>query len=42
LVEAIRSGEYQAEKVAPFARRHLPESPGSATDRIIDELIVRR
>ena len=40
LLDAIRSEDYGSERVAPFARRHLPERPGSATDRIIDELIL--
>jgi CDP-ribitol ribitolphosphotransferase len=42
LVAAIRARDYQAEKVEPFARRHLPSEPGSATDRIIDQLILGR
>jgi CDP-glycerol glycerophosphotransferase (TagB/SpsB family) len=40
LLDAIRREDWQHEKVAPFARRHLPDRPGSATDRIIDELIL--
>ena len=40
LLEAIRSGDFEDHKVAPFARRHLPDEPGSATDRIIDQLIL--
>ena len=40
LLDAIRREDFEHEKVAPFARRHLPERPGSATDRIIDELIL--
>lgn len=42
LVDAVRRREYEADKVEPFARRHLPDEPGSATDRIIDELILTR
>jgi CDP-ribitol ribitolphosphotransferase / teichoic acid ribitol-phosphate polymerase len=42
LMTAIRARDYQAEKVEPFARRHLPSEPGSATDRIIDQLILGR
>ena len=42
LVSAIRARDYQHEKVEPFARRHLPSEPGSATDRIIDQLILGR
>lgn len=40
LLAAIRREDYQVEKVGPFAERHLPAEPGSATDRIIDELIL--
>lgn len=40
LLDAIRHDDYQFEKVAPFATRHLPEHRGSATDRIIDELVL--
>lgn len=40
LVDAIRREDYQLEKVAPFAARHLPAGNGTATDRIIDELIL--
>lgn len=42
LVDALRSEAYDIEKVEPFARRHLPDASGSATDRIIDELILAR
>jgi CDP-ribitol ribitolphosphotransferase len=42
LLEAIRDGEYEAEKVPEFARRHFDHLDGSATDRVIDELILRR
>jgi len=42
VLTAIRRQDYQLEKVAPFARRHLPEGEGTASDRIIDELILRR
>jgi len=42
LIDAIRRGDYQAEKVVPFAERHLARRDGSATDRIIDELILDR
>lgn len=42
LLDAIKREDFQSEKVAPFARRHLPEGSGSATDRIIDELILPR
>lgn len=40
LLDAVRREDYEREKVAPFARRHLPAEPGSATDRIIDELML--
>lgn len=40
LVDAIGRDDYQAEKVAPFAARHMPAGAGSATDRIIDQLIL--
>lgn len=40
VMDAIRHGEVGQEKVEPFARRHLPAEPGSATDRIIDALIL--
>jgi CDP-glycerol glycerophosphotransferase (TagB/SpsB family) len=40
LVGAILRGDFEQHRVAPFARRHLPDEPGSATDRIIDELIL--
>lgn len=40
VIDAIRNGDVDHEKVEPFARRHLPAEPGSATDRIIDALIL--
>ncbi|MGI8828469.1 MAG: CDP-glycerol glycerophosphotransferase family protein [Candidatus Limnocylindria bacterium] len=40
LVDAIGREDHQVEKVAPFAARHMPAGEGSATDRIIDELIL--
>jgi CDP-ribitol ribitolphosphotransferase len=40
LLDAIRRQQFEIHKVAPFARRHLPATAGSATDRIIDELIL--
>jgi CDP-ribitol ribitolphosphotransferase len=40
LIDALRTGTFEQEKVEPFARRHLPSSAGSATDRIIDELVL--
>jgi CDP-ribitol ribitolphosphotransferase len=40
LLDALRRGEFEQEKVEPFARDHLPSETGSATDRIIDQLIL--
>jgi CDP-ribitol ribitolphosphotransferase len=40
LLAAIRAEDFDRELVAPFARRHLPAEPGSATDRIIDQLVM--
>jgi CDP-ribitol ribitolphosphotransferase len=42
LLAAIRDDDYEAEKVAAFARRHFDHLDGRATDRIIDELILSR
>lgn len=42
LIDAIRRRDYQAEKIGPFAERHLARRGGSATDRIIDQLILDR
>jgi CDP-ribitol ribitolphosphotransferase / teichoic acid ribitol-phosphate polymerase len=42
LVDAIRHDDFQLEKVTPFAERHLGRRDGSATDRIIDQLILSR
>jgi CDP-ribitol ribitolphosphotransferase len=40
LLDALRHDDYQAEKVRPFAERHFDHLDGTATDRIIDELII--
>jgi CDP-ribitol ribitolphosphotransferase len=40
LLDALRRGDFEHEKVAPFAAAHLPAESGSATDRIIDQLIL--
>lgn len=40
LLDALRHDDYQAEKLAAFAERHFPKLDGSATDRIIDQLIL--
>ena len=42
LIDAIRRRDFQADKVGPFVERHLPRGDGSATDRIIDQLILDR
>ncbi len=40
LLAAIRASDFEQDKVRPFARRHIPAEPGSATDRIIDQLVL--
>jgi CDP-glycerol glycerophosphotransferase (TagB/SpsB family) len=40
LLETIRADTWDLDRVARFAAAHLPSTPGSATDRIIDELIL--
>jgi CDP-ribitol ribitolphosphotransferase len=40
LLETIRADAWDLDRVARFAAAHLPSTPGSATDRIIDELIL--
>jgi len=42
LIGLIRTERYDAEEVAAFARRHFDHLDGSATDRVIDELILAR
>lgn len=42
VVAAIRDDAYESEKVAAFARRHFDHLDGGATDRVIDQLILRR
>ncbi|HET9417124.1 MAG TPA: CDP-glycerol glycerophosphotransferase family protein, partial [Candidatus Limnocylindria bacterium] len=42
VVDALRTDEYEFEKVPVFARRHFDHLDGGATDRVIDELILRR
>ena len=42
LLDAVRAQEFEIEKVAAFAAEHLAATDGTATDRVIDELIVRR
>jgi CDP-ribitol ribitolphosphotransferase len=41
LLAAIRSEDYEQEKVAPFAQRHFDHLYGGSTDRVI-ELITKR
>jgi CDP-ribitol ribitolphosphotransferase len=40
LLDAIRTGEYEAEKVPMFAREHLGHLDSGSTDRVIDQLIL--
>lgn len=40
LLDALRRGDFEQERVVPFARDHLPAESGSATDRIIDQLVL--
>lgn len=40
LVDAIRTGTYDAERVAEFRRQHFAHLDGGATDRVIDQLIL--
>ena len=39
LLDALRTGEYEIEKVAPFAKRHVSHLDAGSTDRVIDLLI---
>jgi CDP-ribitol ribitolphosphotransferase len=41
LVDAIRSEDYEIEKVAGFAESHFAHLDAGSTDRVIDQLIVR-
>ena len=40
LVAAIRTEDFERERLAPFTQRHLAHLDGRATDRVIDQLIV--
>jgi CDP-ribitol ribitolphosphotransferase len=40
VVDALRTGELEFDKVPVFARRHFDHLDGGATDRVIDELIL--
>jgi len=42
VLDAIRHGDFQVEKVGEFARRHFAHLDGSSTDRVIDELVLGR
>jgi CDP-ribitol ribitolphosphotransferase len=39
LVAAIRAGDYEAHKVAPFAARHFDHLDGGSTDRVVDLIL---
>ena len=40
LLDALRTGDFEFEKVAPFARRHIAHPDAGSTDRVIDQLIL--
>jgi len=40
LLDAVRSGDFEWEKVEPFAHTHLGHLDGGSTDRVIDQLIL--
>ncbi len=40
LVEAIRTEDFEAERLAAFTERHIAHLDGQATDRVIDQLIL--
>jgi CDP-ribitol ribitolphosphotransferase len=42
VIAAIQHDDYEVEKVAAFRTRHFDHLDGGATDRVIDELILRR
>jgi CDP-ribitol ribitolphosphotransferase len=42
LLDAVQRDDYHLEKVASFAARHFDHLDGTSTDRVIDELILRR
>ncbi|MBN2840938.1 MAG: CDP-glycerol glycerophosphotransferase family protein [Coriobacteriia bacterium] len=42
LLEAVRTQDFEVEKVATFAQRHLAYRDGASTDRVIDQLILGR
>ncbi len=41
LLDAIRRGDYELDKVGPFARRHFDHLDGGSTDRVIDLITGR-
>ena len=40
MLEAIRTGDFEAEKVRPFAETHLGHLDAGSTDRVIDQLVL--
>jgi CDP-ribitol ribitolphosphotransferase len=42
MLEAIRTDDYEADKVDDFASRHFAHLDSGSTDRVIDQLIVAR
>ena len=42
LIDAIRRDDYQVEKVAAFAARHFAHHDSGSSDRVIDQLVLRR
>ena len=42
LLDAIRRDDYEVDKVAAFAASHFSHLDAGSTDRVIDQLIVRR
>jgi CDP-ribitol ribitolphosphotransferase len=42
LLDAIRREDYELDKVADFSRRHFAHLDSGSTDRVIDQLVLRR
>jgi CDP-ribitol ribitolphosphotransferase len=42
LLDAIRRDDYEADKVDDFATRHFAHHDSGSTDRVIDQLVLRR
>jgi CDP-ribitol ribitolphosphotransferase / teichoic acid ribitol-phosphate polymerase len=40
LLDAVRAGDFEWEKVGPFAKTHLGHLDAGSTDRVIDQLIL--